>query len=248
MIKKLFHNRYFLILLVVVLLIGLSVASYSYYQAQNKIKKLSDPQARLEMEKQQVADILKQVGRHIILPKSDEIPTVANINNAEMLAKEQAFYSGAQNGDKVIVYIKSKIAIVYSPERDIIVNMGPVLLNNNENATSTSAISNKAVEPIITPAPTTTQKLPEIISLDIRNGSKVVNGAKNFADSLPTDRYKIDNLGNAVNKNYTENIIVNLNNSDVSDLSSRLKAKVVTDVPAGEATTKSNILVILGGK
>ncbi|MBU6370614.1 MAG: hypothetical protein KGH93_00520 [Patescibacteria group bacterium] len=73
----------------------------------------------------QVSDLIAKVGKLVILP-SDEQPIVATINDAATLVKQQAFYTGAENGDVVIVYQKAAKAIVYSPSRNIIVNVGPV--------------------------------------------------------------------------------------------------------------------------
>ncbi|MCU0660002.1 MAG: hypothetical protein MUD00_00045 [Candidatus Pacebacteria bacterium] len=43
------------------------------------------------------------------------------------------FFKGAQKGDKLVVFPTTGKAIIYSPERDIIVNVGPVTFDNNEN-------------------------------------------------------------------------------------------------------------------
>jgi len=84
----------------------------------------------------QVADLITKVGKLVILPTGEE-PVVATINDAASLIKQQAFYSGAVNGDVVLVYQKSAKAIVYSPSRNMIVNVGPVIMQNPTVATST---------------------------------------------------------------------------------------------------------------
>ena len=70
--------------------------------------------------------LVAQVSRLMVLPEG-ELPQVAEIKDAALAAKEQPFYTGAQNGDKVLVYVNARKAIVYSPSRDMIVNAGPIL-------------------------------------------------------------------------------------------------------------------------
>ena len=76
-----------------------------------------------------IGDITEKVGKHIILPQT-ETPTLATIEDAEALAKEQPFFSNANNGDKVLIY--SDRALIYSPDRDVLVNVGPVYFENEE--------------------------------------------------------------------------------------------------------------------
>jgi hypothetical protein len=47
-----------------------------------------------------------------------------------LAAKEQPFLAGSQNGDILMVYTGIGKAIVYSPARDLIVNVGPVQMGN----------------------------------------------------------------------------------------------------------------------
>lgn len=84
-------------------------------------------------------DLLAKIGKLIILPTGED-PIVAKINDAAALIKDQVFYKGAQNGDVVFVYQKAAKAVVYSPSRNIIVNVGPVFLNNQQ-ATTPAATS-----------------------------------------------------------------------------------------------------------
>lgn len=95
-----------------------------------------------QVEQTQVNDLLAKVGKLVILP-TGETPVVATINDAAALIKEQVFYKGAKNGDVVIVYQKAAKAIVYSPSRNIIVNVGPVFLQDQANQTAASASTTK---------------------------------------------------------------------------------------------------------
>lgn len=81
-------------------------------------------------ETRQAAEVertVAAVGKHILLPEG-ETPLVATITDADTLRQEQPFYQNAIDGDQLLIYGESLRAIIYSPSRDIIVNVGPVEL------------------------------------------------------------------------------------------------------------------------
>jgi hypothetical protein len=92
------------------------------------------------VSKAEEAKILKEmtekVGKLLILPKGEE-PVMATITDAAALIKEQPFYAGSKNGDVVLMYQKALKAIIYSPERDIIVNVGPITPQDNTQVQET---------------------------------------------------------------------------------------------------------------
>lgn len=114
--------------------------AWNLYMVENKASLAS------QMEQAQVKELIEKVGKLIILPTGEE-PVVATINDAAALVKDQIFYKGAQNGDVVLVYQKASKAIVYSPSRNLIVNVGPIFLQDQQAQT-----------PAAKPAATTTKK------------------------------------------------------------------------------------------
>ncbi len=104
-----------------------------YDTAQKKLNAVTNSQAQQEMIKKEMDILLKKVGKLIVLP-SDEQPTVATVTNADALKAEQPFYKDAQNGDKVIIYVQSRKAIIYNEEKGILVNVGPIFINENAAA------------------------------------------------------------------------------------------------------------------
>ncbi len=83
-----------------------------------------------------VAEIIKAAGKHIILPEGEE-PAAAKIIDVDELLKTQPFYRGAINGDILLIYQASAKAILYSPSRDMLVNVGPIV---GEDGTETAPI------------------------------------------------------------------------------------------------------------
>lgn len=124
------------LLVMALLLLGSTggfVWSYSKYKkAQKQIAQLITPEGQAEVAQKEIDALLAKVGALIILP-TDEQPIVATIQNAEELAKSQAFYINAQNGDNVLIYQSNAKAIIYNPREDILVNVGPIYIEKNQN-------------------------------------------------------------------------------------------------------------------
>jgi hypothetical protein len=72
------------------------------------------------------------VSKLYYLPK-DEKPTVAQIEDKSKL-EGQSFFTGAQNGDYLLVYTNAKIALLYREHDNKLVNVGPVNTDQNSNA------------------------------------------------------------------------------------------------------------------
>ncbi len=79
--------------------------------------------------------VMEDVSNLMLLPEG-ELPVMATVTNAEDLKKEQAFYADVLNGDKVLIYVQNQKAIIYSPSRDVIVNVGPVVPNAGNQPSS----------------------------------------------------------------------------------------------------------------
>ncbi len=121
-----------IVIIIAVLAVAGCVLMYLKYSiAQKKINEMATPQGQQEMAKKEVQDILKKIGAHIVIP-TDEEPTIATVTDADALKKEQPFYRDAQNGDKVIIFMQAKKAIIYNEGKDILVNVGPIFVNETE--------------------------------------------------------------------------------------------------------------------
>ena len=109
----------------------------------------------------EVERIVEAVGRHILLPEN-ETPLVATITDAATLAQEQPFYVGSVDGDQLLIYGESLRAIVYSPSRNIIVNVGPVELPQEPPAfAAPTPEADESVEPLVVPESEIDAETPE---------------------------------------------------------------------------------------
>ncbi|MFC1633020.1 hypothetical protein ACFL1U_02685 [Patescibacteria group bacterium] len=104
------------ITIIILLIIALGVLLFFYFRGP------SDDNAQRTKE---ALDLKDQVGEHIIL-NADEEPTIATIEDVDKLKETNPdFYEGAENGDKLLLY--SDRVILFDPDKDIIINVGPVI-------------------------------------------------------------------------------------------------------------------------
>lgn len=126
-------------LVLVIAVVAIVFGGYFFYQ-WNLLKQ--NPQAVAEQE---VAALVAQVGRLIVLP-TGETPTVATVSDPTAL-KDQAFFAQAVKGDKVLIYTTAKKAILYSPTLNKIIEVAPINIGDQKGVTAT---------PTTPPATTTT--------------------------------------------------------------------------------------------
>jgi len=117
---------------------------YTKYQAADKL--LKNPQ---KVAVEQTKSIVDKVGKLIVLPK-DETPSLATVQDKTKL-KDQAFFKNAENGDKLLLYIKAKKAILYRESSNKIIEVAPINITPPAKATDGSvaptAVPTKAVVP-----------------------------------------------------------------------------------------------------
>lgn len=139
----------------VVAVIVLGAWSWSLYNdrkdLQGQVKTLNaNPQSVVQKQTQQ---LITRVGHLITLPAS-ETPTVAEVSNAAQAKQQSSFFANAQNGDRVLMYVKAGEAILYRPSTNKIILVAPLVFTNNSSSTSSS--TNKATTS--TPSTTSTTK------------------------------------------------------------------------------------------
>jgi hypothetical protein len=76
-----------------------------------------------------------------------ETPTVANVSDADAAKKQSAFFVDAQNGDKVLMYVKAGQAILYRPSTNKIIKVAPLTLTNSTTPATSSTTSNTSTKP-----------------------------------------------------------------------------------------------------
>lgn len=119
--KKRASSKFLVNLLLSMVIILLGTSGYYYYH----FRKLSQSSIAAQITAHEEAQKLAaDIGKLMLLPK-DEAPTVATVTDIENL-KDQVFFKNATNGNKVLIYPNSKLAIIYDPQANLIVNVGPI--------------------------------------------------------------------------------------------------------------------------
>lgn len=115
------HLVLILAAIIVVLLAVIGVLVWKYQQTNSSVtSKNQDTSKR----------IIAEVSKLYLVPTGEE-PTVALIQDKSKLG-DQEFFKKVDNGDYLLVYQKSKIALVYREKDNKLVNVGPVNIDQNQ--------------------------------------------------------------------------------------------------------------------
>lgn len=112
-IKTIFRIKKSFLAIILILILGVGYFAYI---------KMSMTQQEVEQKK--VSELVSDVGEFIVLP--EEEPVILEVSNPAELSSQQAFFAGVIMGDKVMVYTKAGKAIIWSPSRNKIINVGPI--------------------------------------------------------------------------------------------------------------------------
>ncbi len=194
-----------------VLLVGLAAAAIYFYIQYQNIKKNPNQVAKAETDA-----LVAQVSKLIDLPK-DETPTVATVLDKEKL-KDQPFFAGAENGDKILIYTKAKKAIIFRPKDNKLINVGPI------------AIDQKAQVPIV-----------------LVNAGGDVGSVESKLNSKFSGGITIVSKSDAKNKNSVKKItVVDVSGSN-AEAAKQIAAELggeVGSLPAGEAKPDNASIVV----
>jgi hypothetical protein len=133
------HTKPVLIISAILLVVAGGLAVF-FYKQYTDLKNSPDVVA-----KENTARLLDKVGKLYALP-GDEDPTVAEVSDKSKV-KDQPFFKNVENGDHVLVYPKSRIAILYRESQNKIINVGPVAIDSAQGQTQPQAQPQSTVKP-----------------------------------------------------------------------------------------------------
>lgn len=223
-------------LVLAVFIVGLAIATtilgYLYYTTHTRLTQLSTPEGQEELAKQEVALTLSRLQKLTIIPEED--PVVATIIDASLLASQSAFYRDAQNGDQLVVFPQAQKAYIFSPSRNIVVNAGPLIIDNGGGTTSTQD----------------SPSAPERLTVEVRNGSTTPGKGTQIGQQLDQSVFSVTTVAQAQHTEYGQTVVIGLTeaaNADVlSVLATQLNATTQTTLPAGEAPSQADLVIIVG--
>lgn len=146
-----------------VLLIAIIAVIALFFRAEQQRRATANQLAQTERELQEVRkstraggeevakQVLEKLRRHMNIP-TDPAPTVATIVDINRLREANAFYNAAENGDHLI--ITEKRAILYDPERDLILDVVPVAIDTTRTSPGASPAGTPTGTPRVSATPT----------------------------------------------------------------------------------------------
>ncbi|HEV2412946.1 MAG TPA: LytR C-terminal domain-containing protein [Candidatus Saccharimonadales bacterium] len=223
------QNRY-LFIGVSAIIVLLAIGTTYYYTKYQDLKK--NPNAANQATANKV---IQEVGKLYVLPKG-QTPTVAKIVNVNSL-KGQAFFRNAQDSDQLLIYTKAQLAIIYRPSTDMIINAGPVVLNNSSGTSSTpagtSAVPSKPVVAVLNASSTNGKAASTGASINSKFGSQA-SISSTYANASVKE---------------SKTLVVAVTSSDAS-LASQIASYLggtVGSMPAGQSVPSgANIVVLVG--
>jgi hypothetical protein len=121
--------KVFIIAAYIAALVGPSYYFYRKYQGATE--------GVSQLKTKEVSQLISKISKIAELPQ-DEEPTVASISDKDKL-KDNAFFSKAENGDKVLIYAGAKRAYLYRPSTGRIVDIVTINIEG-QSQQSTPAI------------------------------------------------------------------------------------------------------------
>jgi len=204
------------------LIVAAAPSYYFFNQYKNAQELLKNPN---QIAQKEIKDIVEKIGKIYDLPKGED-PTLATVSDKDKL-KETPFFLKAENGDKVLIYTKSQVAILYRPSVNKIIGVAPVNLGQ-------------------TPPPVLSQ-----VKLGLRNGT-TTTGLTNKVEPDILKAYpqaKIVVKDNAAKNDYQKTLVIVVNDSS-KDAANQIAKNIngsVSLLPAGESQPDGiDILIILG--
>lgn len=244
-VKKLISNKPFLIGTIVIFLLVLGAGGfYTYLLFQQDAAPVA---SNTKETQEQIESLLREVGELVLLPEG-EIPQIATVTDVEKL-KEQPFFKGAQNGDKVLIFSSTKEAILYRQSIKKIITIAPI--NTPDQAAPNTSLGSTPSgtlggTPVVAP-------IAKKIRVAVLNSTKESGLARKGANLLDKEKFEIISTSNAQGEYPTSSLtIVNktdVKNSTINDINSLFtKTKLVTkSLPTGESPPAgADIVIILG--
>ncbi len=244
--KKIDTKKTVFFVLIITVFCGLSASSFHFYR-QFKKASVALPAADTRDEVTKLTDEIKTF---MILP--EEMPTLATVTDVEQ-ARRQPFFARAENGDKVLIYINAKKAILYRPSVKKIIEVANVSgienldeANTQETAPAGSEEENNAKEKT---EETKAQAEPKVIKVAVYNGSNIKGYAAKLAGKIDDiENVKITKIANAKG-NYEATFVADLNgqNADLCEKIAQIVGGQVGVFPEEEEMPEGADILVIGG-
>lgn len=220
-------KKYIVIIVIfIVIILGLAgtVTFYFYNKFQQAQYLLQNPS---EATKQETRLLTGAISKLMRLPE-DEDPSIATVLDRDKL-KDQEFFAHAENGDKILLYTKTRKAILYRPSKNIIIDVADMSISSPSANLQTYSVA-------------------------LYNGTDddtlLETAKKNIVSTITN--ISVVAKGDTQKKNYENTLVIDLTgqNKDLAREMAGLIKGTVTALPEGEIKPSANdpvdLLIILG--
>lgn len=189
----------------------------------------------------EVKSLMDRVGKLMLLP-AGETPTVATVSDITKL-KDQAFFTYAENGDKVLIFQAAKKAILFRPADNRIIEVAPV--NIGPSGTATESAQTASPSGSIKPTAAATVKVV------LWNGTSVIGLTRKYDAVLKAKLPSAEVLDrdNAKNSDYEQSLLIDLTGTKAAqgkDIAAKLGLTVSKLAKDETPPAAGDFLIILG--
>ena len=226
--KKPFNSKMLIFLVFIVLVVAAS--SYYFYQYQRQQDLLLNPNKAAAEDSQNTLDHVKRL---MSLPQGS--PLIYTVIDKKQIAT-QPFFKNVENGDKVLMFVQDKKAIIYRPSTDKIIDVGPI--NISPSGAPTQA-SDSAM-----------MKKDKPLTVAIYNGTTMLGLASVTEKKLKQKMPEVSVIlkENAKASAYQKVLVIDLKGTysdEVTKIAAGLSGEV-SKLPKGETRSQTDILIIAG--
>ena len=190
----------------------------------------------------EVEETMKKISRLILLPEG-ETPVLATVSDKEKL-KNYPFFTQAENGDQVLIYVAAKKAILYRPSIEKVIDVAPV---KTEGETSQLGEISNSTPTISSPTIGQTEvKIKMALYNGTNDDSLLTEVEKKVEDNL--EEIEISQKSQPKKEDYQKTILVDISEKYGGILSSiaRFLGAEISTLPDGEETPEADLLLIVG--
>lgn len=183
---------------------------------------------------QDLNETLSAIDKLMELPKGDQ-PSLATVADKDQL-KDEPFFDPSQNGDKVVIFPKAQLAILYRPSSNKIVSVSPISSTPQNNTPTTQTGETKTTATEIT------------ARIAIYNGSNKAGLATTRKNEYQKLFIKARvSVGGDAKGTYDKPIVVPSSakfTEQANAIAQQIGATVQTTIPTGESLKNADIYII----
>lgn len=116
------------IIIAICISIFIVVIWFVFFNKSNINNKIEQTENKISLTDKEKNELLDKISKHIITFDMQNDPIIISVDNSNELKKQQAFFKDINNGD--ILLISKEKALIYRPENDTLINVGPIFVNN----------------------------------------------------------------------------------------------------------------------